>query len=164
VGGCSFLPCASQGTKIKLEANETHRFIMFCFVLFLFFETGFLCIALAVLGFVDQAGLELKNPPASTSQLLGLKACATVPGRFIISLQPLRLFFSPLPSSSAENPCSSPPDSPTLMAVTKGQGRAGDQEQLGFGEIAGIQYRQGMDIRTSKSCFRHSGCPYLAAR
>jgi hypothetical protein len=35
----------------------------------LFFETGFLCVALAVLEltFVDQAGLELSNPPASAS-------------------------------------------------------------------------------------------------
>jgi hypothetical protein len=30
--------------------------------------------------FVDQAGLELKNPPASASRVLGLKACATTPG------------------------------------------------------------------------------------
>jgi hypothetical protein len=30
--------------------------------------------------FVDQAGLELRNPPASTSQVLGLKACTTTPG------------------------------------------------------------------------------------
>jgi hypothetical protein len=29
--------------------------------------------------FVDQAGFELRNPPASTSQVLGLKACATMP-------------------------------------------------------------------------------------
>jgi hypothetical protein len=29
---------------------------------------------------VDQAGLELRNPPASTSQVLGLKVCATMPG------------------------------------------------------------------------------------
>jgi hypothetical protein len=29
--------------------------------------------------FVDQAGLELRNPPASASQVLGLKACATTP-------------------------------------------------------------------------------------
>jgi hypothetical protein len=29
---------------------------------------------------VDQAGLELKNPPASASQVLGLKMCATTPG------------------------------------------------------------------------------------
>jgi hypothetical protein len=26
---------------------------------------------------VDQAGLELRNPPASASQVLGLKACST---------------------------------------------------------------------------------------
>jgi hypothetical protein len=30
--------------------------------------------------FVDQAGQELRNPPASASQVLGLKACATTPG------------------------------------------------------------------------------------
>jgi hypothetical protein len=30
--------------------------------------------------FVDQAGLELRNPPASASQVLGLNACATTPG------------------------------------------------------------------------------------
>jgi hypothetical protein len=30
--------------------------------------------------FVDQAGLELRNPPVSASQVLGLKACATTPG------------------------------------------------------------------------------------
>jgi hypothetical protein len=30
--------------------------------------------------FVDQAGLELRNPPASASQMLGLKACATTLG------------------------------------------------------------------------------------
>jgi hypothetical protein len=36
---------------------------------FFFFETGFLCAALAV--------LELRNPPASASQVLGLKAWVT---------------------------------------------------------------------------------------
>jgi hypothetical protein len=30
--------------------------------------------------FVDQAGLELKNLPASASRVLGLKACSTTPG------------------------------------------------------------------------------------
>jgi hypothetical protein len=29
---------------------------------------------------VDQAGLKLRNPPASASWVLGLKACATTPG------------------------------------------------------------------------------------
>ena len=28
---------------------------------------------------VDQAGLEIRNPPASASQVLGLKVCTTVP-------------------------------------------------------------------------------------
>jgi hypothetical protein len=30
--------------------------------------------------FVDPAALQLRNPPASASQVLGLKACATTPG------------------------------------------------------------------------------------
>jgi hypothetical protein len=30
--------------------------------------------------FVDQAGLALRNPPASASQVLGLKVCTTMPG------------------------------------------------------------------------------------
>jgi hypothetical protein len=57
--------------------------LTFFFFFFLVFETGFLCIALAVLEltFVDQAGLELRNPPASASPVLGLKACATTPGQ-----------------------------------------------------------------------------------
>jgi hypothetical protein len=44
----------------------------------LFFQAGFLCS----LGYhgthsVDQAGLKLRNPSASASQVLGLKVCAT---------------------------------------------------------------------------------------
>jgi hypothetical protein len=36
---------------------------------------------------VDQAGLELRNPPAPASQVLGLKACATTPGSlFLLTL------------------------------------------------------------------------------
>jgi hypothetical protein len=34
--------------------------------------------------FVEQAGLELRSPPASASQVPRLKACATAPGFFII--------------------------------------------------------------------------------
>jgi hypothetical protein len=57
--------------------------LLFCFVLFLFlfFETGFLYSpGCPRTHFVDQAGLELRNPPASASRVLGLKACATMPG------------------------------------------------------------------------------------
>jgi hypothetical protein len=35
--------------------------------------------------FVDQAGLELRNPPASASRVLGLKVCTTTPDQ----LEPL---------------------------------------------------------------------------
>jgi hypothetical protein len=33
---------------------------------------------------VDQAGFELRNSPASASQVLGLKTCATMPGRYFV--------------------------------------------------------------------------------
>jgi hypothetical protein len=33
--------------------------------------------------FEDQVGLELRNPPASASKVLGLKACPTTPGLFV---------------------------------------------------------------------------------
>jgi hypothetical protein len=50
-------------------------FVCFCF---LFFETGFLC-SLGCPG-THSVDLELRNPPASASRVLGLKACATMPG------------------------------------------------------------------------------------
>jgi hypothetical protein len=62
------------------EGNSVCLFVVvWVFVLcVLFFETGFLCIA-SVTHSVDQAGLELRNLPASASasRMLGLKACAT---------------------------------------------------------------------------------------
>jgi hypothetical protein len=68
--------------KRKRNCHKTIQELPF-FFLFWFFETGFLCVALAVLErhSVDQAGLELRNLPASASQVLGLKACATTPGK-----------------------------------------------------------------------------------
>jgi hypothetical protein len=63
-------------------------FLSFPFLFFFwFFETGFLSIALADPGThsVDQAGLQLGNPPASASRVLGLKACATTPRSYFIS-------------------------------------------------------------------------------
>ena len=40
---------------------------------------------------VDQAGLELRNPPASASRVLGLKVCATTPGSTCFLRQGLSL-------------------------------------------------------------------------
>jgi hypothetical protein len=52
------------------------------FILFLFFWDRVSLYSPGYLGThsVDQAGLELRNPPASASQVLGLKAFATTPG------------------------------------------------------------------------------------
>jgi hypothetical protein len=55
--------------------------VLVCFVLFLFFvfwDRVSLCSpGCPGTHFVDQAGLELRNPLASASQVLGLKVCAT---------------------------------------------------------------------------------------
>jgi hypothetical protein len=72
-------PPAAQDLALGIKRWTFVR-VKHCIYLFIMFlETGFLCIALAVLEliFVDQAGLELRNPPASASQVLGLKVCAT---------------------------------------------------------------------------------------
>jgi hypothetical protein len=58
-------------------------FVLFCFVLFCFvFRERVSLYSPGCFGthFVHQAGLELRNPPASASRVLGLKACATTPG------------------------------------------------------------------------------------
>jgi hypothetical protein len=55
--------------------------VFFCFVLFCFlvFQDRVSLYSPGCPGthFVDQAGLELRNPPVSASQVLVLKACAT---------------------------------------------------------------------------------------
>jgi hypothetical protein len=67
-----------------LQAAEARTVILFCFVLFCFvFRDRFSLYSPGCPGthFVDQAGLELRNLPASASRVLGLKACTTMPGR-----------------------------------------------------------------------------------
>jgi hypothetical protein len=58
-------------------------FFVFCFLFFvLFFRDRVSLYSPGCPGahFVDQAGLKLRNPPVSASQVLGLKARATTPG------------------------------------------------------------------------------------
>jgi hypothetical protein len=50
--------------------------------------------------FVDQAGLELRNPPASDSQVLGLKVCATT-ARHASNSSCLNRCYQPVSSVSA---------------------------------------------------------------
>jgi hypothetical protein len=73
--------------KKMLIANIAFFFFFFFFFFFLVFRDK---VSLCSPGcpathFVDQAGLELGNPPASASQVLGLKACATTPGFSLLS-------------------------------------------------------------------------------
>jgi hypothetical protein len=69
-------------------------FFVFVFLVFFVFVCLFVClffqdrVSLYSPGcpgthFVDQAGLKLRNLPASASRVLGLKACATTPGYFV---------------------------------------------------------------------------------
>jgi hypothetical protein len=58
-------------------------YVLFCFVLFCFvFQDRVSLCSPGCPGThsVDQAGLKLRNLPASASQVLGLKACTTTPG------------------------------------------------------------------------------------
>jgi hypothetical protein len=61
--------------------------VPFCFVLFFFLNRVSLCSPSGPgTHSVDQAGLELRDPPASASRVLGLKACATTPGSTLVPL------------------------------------------------------------------------------
>jgi hypothetical protein len=74
---------------------RSSNLVDFCFS-FWFFETGFFCYSPGCPGthFVDQAGLELGNLPASASQVLRLKACATTTRlRFFFLMTPFIAIF-----------------------------------------------------------------------
>jgi hypothetical protein len=66
----------------KKKALDLFSFLSFFFFLFFFFRDRVSLYSPGCPGthFVDQSGLELRNPPASASLVLGLKACATKPG------------------------------------------------------------------------------------
>jgi hypothetical protein len=59
---------------LPVDTDCTTSFFFFGF----YFETKFFCFpGCPGIYFVDQAGLKLRNPNASASQVQGLKACAT---------------------------------------------------------------------------------------
>jgi hypothetical protein len=68
------------------EYNSSY-FLHFCFLVFCLFVCLFFRDRVSLyspgcpgIHSVDQAGLELRNLPACASRVLGLKACATMPG------------------------------------------------------------------------------------
>jgi hypothetical protein len=88
---CNSFECGLQMSSesfwllLSLDHNVPNifLFVFVClFVWFLFFRDRVSLYSPGCPGahFVDQAGLELRNPPATASRVLGLKACATTPG------------------------------------------------------------------------------------
>ena len=65
------------------KSKKMFLFVCFCFVVVVVFRDRVSLYSPGCPGthFVDQSGLELRNPPASASQVLGLKACSTMPGQ-----------------------------------------------------------------------------------
>jgi hypothetical protein len=57
--------------------------------------------------FVDQAGLKLRNPPASASQVLGLKTCATTARHFFFFSVPsfYIVIYNSLTPAPEHSPC-----------------------------------------------------------
>jgi hypothetical protein len=75
----------SQFLTLYLPYNTILGYFFF-FFLFFFFQDR---VSLCSFGYpgahsVDQAGLKLRNPPASAFRMLGLKACATMPGWLLL--------------------------------------------------------------------------------
>ena len=70
----------TEPSAVKSHISASY-FILFCFVLFYFLvfrDRVSLCSSgCPGTHSVDQAGLKLRNPPASVSQVLVLKACVT---------------------------------------------------------------------------------------
>ena len=70
----------SSSTK---ERSCSHIFFYFLFLFFGFLRQGFSVVLESVLelALVGQAGFKLRDPPASASQVLELKGCATITQR-----------------------------------------------------------------------------------
>jgi hypothetical protein len=64
--------------KSYLKSKQTKNVALFKFFFLVFRDRVSLCSSgCPRTHSVDQAGLQLRNPPASASQVLGLKVCAT---------------------------------------------------------------------------------------
>jgi hypothetical protein len=72
-----------KGNHIDLSQHYQEKWEFYFFFFFLVFRDRVSLYSPGCPGthFVDQAGLELRNPPASASRVLGLKACATTAQR-----------------------------------------------------------------------------------
>jgi hypothetical protein len=89
-GGLNSGCCLSHQVLLSTETSCWHVFVVVVVVVFQdrvsLYSPG--CPRTHSL---DQAGLELRNPPASASQVLGLKACATIVQLYIF-LIPFKIY------------------------------------------------------------------------
>jgi hypothetical protein len=75
---CTSLQSHQQWRCVPLSPQPHQHVEIHILFFFFFFRDRFLCSpGCPGTHFVDQAGLELRNIPASASQVLGLKVCAT---------------------------------------------------------------------------------------
>jgi hypothetical protein len=91
------------GTAWNLNSS-VFFFVLFCLFVFFFFFFFFFRDRVSRYRsgcpgthFVDQAGLELRNLPATASRVLELKACATTPGSSSLRWKFLFFFFNQQP-------------------------------------------------------------------
>ena len=125
--------------------------------LFFFFETGFLCSpGCPGTHFVDQAGLELRNPPASASQVLGLKVWATTALAFYSVAARAESDHLLTPSEVSPNTCpdlrSSPGEDPSFTLV-----RPGARENCSSGCCGGLPGEPAAPSAKTYCCLQSCG-------
>jgi hypothetical protein len=101
------IPRPFQKQQVLLTPQPTFHANRFCFLFFLmvFQDRVSLCSpGCPGAHSVDQAGLELRNLPASASRVLGLKACTTTPSAnsFIIKLARILFHINDLDSQTGD--------------------------------------------------------------
>jgi hypothetical protein len=116
-----------QRWNVSLSIRTSYSFTSLGFFCLLVFAFCFLCfqdrVSLYSSGCpgthsIDQAGLELRNLPASASQVLGLKACATtVRSDSFTSLLTLNELPSKMKSFNLGGNCCSTSPGPQLMKL-----------------------------------------------
>jgi hypothetical protein len=70
---------------VDVNSNNNHYYLfIYLFILVFRDRVSLYSPGCSGIHFVNQAGLELRNPPASASQVLGSKVCATTAWLVII--------------------------------------------------------------------------------
>jgi hypothetical protein len=127
---CTQQPGQRAGVLLILGRREQESPLFVVVVVCLFFRDRVSLYSPGCPGthFVDQAGLELWNPPASASWVLGLKVCATMPGlslHFFLSFTTENLWFPDQRGGLVNGPWARK----GYILCSDGAGRAGKSQQ-----------------------------------